>query len=199
MADRMVSLEGTRSLISNSLFSRPSRCDVALFFPDPSGTSCVCRYINVAICLMRGFFILAVAWPADALLEEGAVCGDFEEVCALGEVLGGAFLGAQLECDALRLEVLDLLLDLELVVRMQHYDGATCLLDVTSSLDVALYFASSGHSEVTGVVYSCRVNPDMRVSIGERPDGREPDWYELTNEKPWLCCGKSSQRISQSL
>ena len=64
---------------------------------------------------------------------------------------------------------------------MQHYDGATRLFDVTSSLDVALYFAASGHGELAGVVYSYRVNPDMRVSIGEQPDGREPDWCELTD------------------
>lgn len=62
---------------------------------------------------------------------------------------------------------------------MRHYDGATRLLDVASSLDVALCFASSRHDEVTGVVYSYRVNSDMRVSIGEQPDGQEPDWYEL--------------------
>ena len=68
-----------------------------------------------------------------------------------------------------------------LMARMQHYDGATRLLDVTSSSDVALYFASSKYDEVAGIVYSYRVNPDMRVSIGEQPDGREPDWYELTD------------------
>ena len=67
------------------------------------------------------------------------------------------------------------------MARMRHYDGATRLLDAASSLDVALYFASSGHGEVVGVVYSYRVNPDMRVSIGEQPDGQEPDWYELTD------------------
>ena len=67
------------------------------------------------------------------------------------------------------------------MARMQHYDGATRLLDAASSLDVALCFASSRHDEVTGVVYSYRVNSDMRVSIGEQPDGREPDWYELTD------------------
>lgn len=52
---------------------------------------------------------------------------------------------------------------------------------MTSSSDVALYFASSKYDEVAGIVYSYRVNPDMRVSIGEQPDGREPDWYELTD------------------
>ena len=57
--------------------------------------------------------VLAVARPADALLEEEAVRGDLEEVGSLGEVLGGVLLGAQLERDALRLEVLDLLLDRE--------------------------------------------------------------------------------------
>ena len=57
--------------------------------------------------------VLAVARPADALLEEGAVRGDLEEVGSLGEVLGGVLLGAQLERDALRLEVLDLLFDRE--------------------------------------------------------------------------------------
>ena len=57
--------------------------------------------------------VLAVARPADALLEEGAVRGDLEEVGSLGEVLGVLLLGAQLERDALRLEVLDLLLDRE--------------------------------------------------------------------------------------
>lgn len=67
------------------------------------------------------------------------------------------------------------------MARMQHYDGATRLLDVASSLDVAHCFASSRHDEVTGVVYPYRVNPDMRVSIGEQPDGRELDWYELTD------------------
>ena len=67
------------------------------------------------------------------------------------------------------------------MARMQHYGGATRLLDVASSLDVALCFASSRHDEVTGVVYSYRVNLDMRVSIGEQPDGQEPDWYELTD------------------
>ena len=35
--------------------------------------------------------------------------------------------------------------------------------------------------EAAGVVYPYRVNPDMRVSIGEQPDGQEPDWYELTD------------------
>lgn len=70
---------------------------------------------------------------------------------------------------------------LEFMARMQHFGGATRLLDVTSSSDVALYFASSRHDEVAGIVYSYRVNPDMRVSIGEQPDGREPDWYELTD------------------
>ena len=57
--------------------------------------------------------VLAVARPADALVEEGAVRRDLEEICALGEVFGGVLLGAQLERDALRLEVLDLLLDRE--------------------------------------------------------------------------------------
>lgn len=56
---------------------------------------------------------------------------------------------------------------LEFMARMQHYGGATRLLDVTSSSDVALYFASSKYDEVAGIVYSYRVNPDMRVSIGE--------------------------------
>lgn len=69
---------------------------------------------------------------------------------------------------------------LEFMARMQHHGGATRLLDVTSSLDVALFFASSRHDEVAGIVYSYRVNPDMRVSIGEQPGG-EPDWYELTD------------------
>ena len=64
---------------------------------------------------------------------------------------------------------------------MQHYGGATRLLDAASGFDVALCFALSRHDEVTGVVYSCRVNPDMRVSIGEQSDGREPDWYELAD------------------
>ena len=70
---------------------------------------------------------------------------------------------------------------LEFMARMQHFGGATRLLDVTTSLDVALYFASFRHDEVAGFVYSYRVNPDMRVSIGEQPDGQEPDWYELTD------------------
>lgn len=68
---------------------------------------------------------------------------------------------------------------LAFMARMQHYGGATRLLDVTSSSDVALYFASTGHDEVAGVVHSYRVNPDMRISIGEQPDGQEPDWSEL--------------------
>lgn len=34
---------------------------------------------------------------------------------------------------------------------------------------------------MTGVVYSYRVDPDMRVSIGEQPDGQGPDWCELTD------------------
>ena len=33
---------------------------------DPSGTSCACRYINMAICLMRGSFILAVLTRCDS-------------------------------------------------------------------------------------------------------------------------------------
>ena len=61
------------------------------------------------------------------------------------------------------------------MVRMRHYNGATRLLDAASSLDVALCFASSRHDAVTGVVYSYRVNLDMRVSIGEQPDGQEPE------------------------
>ena len=61
------------------------------------------------------------------------------------------------------------------MARMQHYDGATRLLDAASSLDVALCFASSRHDEVTGVVYSYRVNLDMCVSIGEQPDSQEPE------------------------
>ena len=65
------------------------------------------------------------------------------------------------------------------MARMQHFGGATRLPDMASSLDVALCFASSRHDEAAGVVYSYRVNPDMRVSIGEQPDGQEPDWYEL--------------------
>ena len=32
----------------------------------PSGTSCACRYINMAICLMRGSFILAVLTRCDS-------------------------------------------------------------------------------------------------------------------------------------
>ncbi len=70
---------------------------------------------------------------------------------------------------------------LEFMACMQHFGGATRLLDVTSSLDVALYFASSRHDKVAGVVYSYRVNPDMRVSIGEQPNGQDPDWYDLTD------------------
>lgn len=62
----MASLAGARLLISSSFSSRPARFDDVLFFPDPSGTSCVCRYINVAICLMRGFFILAVLTRCDS-------------------------------------------------------------------------------------------------------------------------------------
>lgn len=67
------------------------------------------------------------------------------------------------------------------MARMQHFGGATRLPDVASSLDVALCFASSRHDEAAGVVHSYRVNLDMRVSIGEQPDGQEPDWYELTD------------------
>ena len=62
---------------------------------------------------------------------------------------------------------------------MQHYGGATCLLDVAASLDVALYFSSSRYDKVTDVVCSYRANPDMRASIGEQPDGQRSDWYEL--------------------
>ena len=62
----MASLAGARLLISSSFSSRPARFDDVLFFPGPSGTSCVCRYINVAICLMRGFFILAVLTRCDS-------------------------------------------------------------------------------------------------------------------------------------
>lgn len=70
---------------------------------------------------------------------------------------------------------------MEFMACIQHFGGATRLLDVTSSLDVALYFASSRHDKVAGVVYSYRVNPDMRVSIGEQPNGQDPDWYDLTD------------------
>lgn len=45
--------------------------------------------------------VLAVVRPADALVEEGAVRGDLEEVGPLGEVFGGVLFGAQLERDAL--------------------------------------------------------------------------------------------------
>lgn len=69
---------------------------------------------------------------------------------------------------------------------MRHYDGATRLLDVASSLDVALCFASSRHGEVTGVVYSYRVNSDMRVSIGEQPDGQEPETDRCRGGRPLL-------------
>ena len=72
------------------------------------------------------------------------------------------------------------------MARMQHYDGATRLLDVASSLDVALCFASSRHDEVTGVVYSYRVNLDMRVSIGEHPDGQEPETDRCRGGRPLL-------------
>lgn len=70
------------------------------------------------------------------------------------------------------------------MARMQHYDGATRLLDAASSLDVALCFASSRHDEVTGVVYSYRVNLDMRVSIGEQPDGQEPEADRCRGGRP---------------
>ena len=66
MADWMASLAGARLLISSSFSSRPARFDDVLFFPDPSGTSCACRYINMAICLMRGSFILAVLTRCDS-------------------------------------------------------------------------------------------------------------------------------------
>lgn len=72
------------------------------------------------------------------------------------------------------------------MARMQHYDGATRLLDVASSLDVALCFASSRHDEVTGVVYSYRVNLDMRVSIGEQSDGQEPETDRCRGGRPLL-------------
>ena len=72
------------------------------------------------------------------------------------------------------------------MARMQHYDGATRLLDAASSLDVALCFASSRHGEVTGVVYSYRVNLDMRVSIGEQPDGQEPEADRCRGGRPLL-------------
>ena len=70
------------------------------------------------------------------------------------------------------------------MARMQHCDGATRLLDVASGLDVALCFASSRHDEVTGVVHSYRVNPDMRVSIGEQPDGQESETVRCRGGRP---------------
>lgn len=70
------------------------------------------------------------------------------------------------------------------MARVQHYDGATRLLDMASSLDVAHCFASSRHDEMTGVVYSYRVNPDMRVSIGEQPDGQEPETDRCRGGRP---------------
>lgn len=63
---------------------------------------------------------------------------------------------------------------LEFMACMQHFGGATRLLDVTSSLDVALYFASSRHDKVAGVVYSIGLIPICASRLENSPTVRTP-------------------------
>lgn len=55
-----MSFEDASLVVSDICFLRFARSDAALFFPEPAGTSRACKYMSVAICLMRGFFILFV-------------------------------------------------------------------------------------------------------------------------------------------
>lgn len=57
--------------------------------------------------------VLAIVLSADAFFEEDPVCGDFEEIGVVGEVFGSILFGTELECDALRLKMLDLLVGCE--------------------------------------------------------------------------------------
>ena len=64
--DWTTSLEGMSSAVLRIRSLRPARFAEALLFPDSHVTSSVCRYMSVAICLMRGFLILAVLTRCDS-------------------------------------------------------------------------------------------------------------------------------------
>ena len=64
--DWITSLEGMSPAVLLIRFLSFVRFAEALLFPDPQATSSTCRYMSVVICLMRGFFILAVLTRCDS-------------------------------------------------------------------------------------------------------------------------------------
>lgn len=73
--------------------------------------------------------------------------------------------------------------DLELLARLQHYGAATCLLDMTSNFNIALWFAcqKAGEQEKSGKVFIVPTNPvSKRVDFFHvRPDelGKKIDYF----------------------
>ncbi len=69
----------------------------------------------------------------------------------------------------------------EFMARLQHYGGATRLLDVTTDWRVALYFACASHPSRTGIVLAYRVNPDNRIKLAG-PSADSCDWGKLLSQ-----------------
>lgn len=76
---------------------------------------------------------------------------------------------------------------LELMAQIQHYGGATRLLDVTHNPLVALYF-SLGDLSTTGVVHRWCIDPSCRVVIGNGSASWDDVLRKGEGGRPVLVC-----------
>ena len=63
--------------------------------------------------------------------------------------------------------------DLELLAKLQHLEGTTCLIDFTINYFVALWFACQGKEDVNGKVFFLNTNDPINFSSIEMSNSRE--------------------------